>query len=544
MPSFRAMSRGHWVLLCSAFLLFLSPIVVFAQDAATADADPETRENRSADEDPLELGEVTVTAQKRESSLRDVPFSVGVMTQEALHRAGASNMEDVAKNIAGFAVQDLGPGQSQVVIRGVSAGQIVRDQPGVKPSVGVYLDESVISLSLFTPDLELVDLKRVEVLRGPQGTLFGAGSLSGTVRYITNEPVLGYTYVETAVEGSAVLGDEFGEGSVDYGGMLSGIVNVPISDSAAFRGVVYYRHLAGYIDAYQPGGSINENVNDGYRQGGRLTFRFEPTNALTITPRVVYQYTEVNGFNRIDIYNILANPYTTTRPQVTLGGRSQYTQLEEKFTDDFLLGDVVIEGELTNDLLLTSVTSYTDREVLQIRDATQLTGSITGGTIGLPENVYTLDAPLFDKTLVEVFTQEVRLSNALDTNADFRWVSGIFYSKMDRKYSQDLIVDGFTAISGVPSDDILAPEDTLYYSRIPYELSQYAIFGEGTWAFTNALDFTLGLRYYSYEEERLLFFDGIFAATVLGEPGQTEADGFSPRVMMDYEVNDSVTLNA
>ena len=97
-------------------------------------------------------------------------------------------IEDISRNVAGLTVQNLGPGQSQVSIRGVSAGQIVRDQPGVKEQVGVYLDESVISLSLFTPDFDLFDLNRVETLRGPQGTLFGSGSVGGTIRYITNQP--------------------------------------------------------------------------------------------------------------------------------------------------------------------------------------------------------------------------------------------------------------------------------------------------------------------------------------------------------------------
>ena len=113
-------------------------------------------------------------------------FSVVAPTQQALRNRGAESLEDVAANVAGFSIQNLGPGQSQIAMRGVSAGQIVRDQPGVKEQVGVYLDESVISLSLFTPDLDLFDMSRIEVLRGPQGTLFGSGSLSGTVRYITN----------------------------------------------------------------------------------------------------------------------------------------------------------------------------------------------------------------------------------------------------------------------------------------------------------------------------------------------------------------------
>ena len=117
------------------------------------------------------IEEILVTATKRASTIKDVPFSINAQTQEDIQRSGATNLEELSRNIAGLTVQNLGPGQSQVAIRGVSAGQIVRDQPGVKEQVGVYLDESVISLSLFTPDLDLYDLNRVETLRGPQGTL-------------------------------------------------------------------------------------------------------------------------------------------------------------------------------------------------------------------------------------------------------------------------------------------------------------------------------------------------------------------------------------
>ena len=134
------------------------------------------------------LEEIVVTARKRSEVLQDVPFSIAALTETSIRNRGIRTLEDVAMNVAGFTVQNLGPGQSQVAIRGISAGQIVRDQPGVKEQVGVYLDESVISLSLFTPDIDLFDLNRVEVLRGPQGTLFGSGSLAGTVRFITNQP--------------------------------------------------------------------------------------------------------------------------------------------------------------------------------------------------------------------------------------------------------------------------------------------------------------------------------------------------------------------
>ncbi len=136
------------------------------------------------------LEEITVTATKRESTIQDVPFSINAQTAKDIQRSGATDLEGLSRNVAGLTVQNLGPGQSQVAIRGVSAGQIVRDQPGVKEQVGVYLDESVISLSLFTPDFDLFDLNRVETLRGPQGTLFGSGSVGGTIRYITNKPDL------------------------------------------------------------------------------------------------------------------------------------------------------------------------------------------------------------------------------------------------------------------------------------------------------------------------------------------------------------------
>src|SRR5512134_4027828 len=169
--------------------------------------------------------EVTVTAMKRESTVLDVPFSVAAPTGQTLRDRGVEDIEGVAANVGGFSVQNLGPGQSQVAMRGVSAGQIVRDQPGVKEQVGVYLDESVISLSLFTPDVDLFDLSRVEVLRGPQGTLFGSGSMTGTVRYITNQPEMDVTRWFGEFAGNSIGGGSLG-GNAKLG------FNLPAGDSA------------------------------------------------------------------------------------------------------------------------------------------------------------------------------------------------------------------------------------------------------------------------------------------------------------------------
>lgn len=516
-------TRG--VVLLSAVLSLMISGTVFAQE--------EGDEPPPEEQEPV-MEEIVVTAQKREERIQDVPFSIAAQTQEALRKSGAENMEDIARNVAGFTVQDLGPGQSQVAIRGVSAGQIVRDQPGVKEQVGVYLDESVISLSLFTPDLELVDLNRVEVLRGPQGTLFGSGSLSGTVRYITNQPQLGVTEAESFVEGNMVDDDA-------NGGAFQGVFNAPLGDNAAVRAVSYFRRMGGFMNAVQPDNSVNEDVNDGRKGGGRVAIRWEPTENLTVTPRFTYQETQIDGFNRIDVYNILGNPFTTEREPVQLGGRRQFTQLEETFSDEFFLFDNTLEY-LWGDLLLTSITTWTERNILQVRDATQLTGSITGGTIGFGPEVFTLDAPLFDRTDVEMLTQEFRLTN--DPANRFQWVLGAFYNDMKRDYGQRLPVDGFTAITEIPTEGPLAPTDTLFWSQIPYDFEQFALFGEATYSLTDRLDLTAGARYYDYEEDRVLNFDGIFAATTVGEPGSTSTDGVTPRFMAEYLVNDNVTLNA
>src|SRR5882762_7808544 len=203
--------------------------------------------------DQVAMQEVIVTAQKREANLQDVPFSVSATSQDQIRNSGSAGLVDLARNVAGFTVADLGPGQSQMAIRGISSGQVIRDQPGVKEQVGVYLDESAISVALFTPDLELFDLDRIEVLRGPQGTLFGAGSEAGTVRYITTQPKLGM--VEGMVDGSVEVPKS---GSVGGSGRLA--VNFPVGDTAAARFVMYEHHLPGFIDSIQPGGGIKKDV--------------------------------------------------------------------------------------------------------------------------------------------------------------------------------------------------------------------------------------------------------------------------------------------
>ena len=494
----------------------------------------QTQETTTAADDRQKVTEeMVVTARKREETVQDVPMSVAAPSESELRDRGAENLEDVSANVAGFTVQNLGPGQSQIAMRGVSAGQIIRDMPGVKEQVGVYLDESVISLSLFTPDIDLFDLNRIEVLRGPQGTLFGSGSLSGTVRYITNQPKLSVSESIGEFSLSAIAGGGVG-GTAKYAG------NIPFGDRAAMRVAAYYSRYGGYADAVQPDLSTKENVNTGTRTGARASFLFQPTDRLRITPRLLFQQVEMDGWNREDAFNILANPFTTTRPRVNLGEREIFTQLDEPFTDDFLLGDLGVSYDFGG-MTLTSVTSFTDRDVLVVRDATALTGSITGGSIGLPANVYTIGSPLDDATQASAFTQEVRLSGG---STGFDWVGGAFFSTIDRDYGQSLLVSGFQTATGIPTTgNFGAARDVLFYSDLSYKFDQMAIFGEGTWSATDRLDLTGGLRYYDFKEDREQTFDGIFA-----DPGRStgssEATGIAPRVMASYELSANTRLNA
>jgi iron complex outermembrane receptor protein len=484
--------------------------------------------------------ETKVTAMKREESVESTPVSVTAPTEDTLRDRGAESIEDVANNVAGFSVQNLGPGQSQVAMRGVSSGQIARDQPGVKEQVGSYLDESVVSMSLFTPDLDLFDLSRVEVLRGPQGTLFGSGSESGTVRYITNQPELGLTKTFAELTGATTThGSQSGSAKAGF--------NVPLGDQAALRTAVYYDHSPGYINAVQPDLSVKNNVNGGDRMGLRAALELAPSDDVTITPRLVYQKATTDGWNRTDVFNILGNPYTTTRPKVFLSDREQFTQIPEPYTDKFLLADLTMKFKLGS-VLLTSVTSYTHRDILVVRDAGALTSSITGGSYGLPESVYTLNSPLDDATKATGWTQELRASGSAGR---LQWVAGGFYADNERHYDQSLYVGGYEALvptGGAANTRTLAPKDVLYYSDLNYKLKQFALFGEGTYSFTNQFSVTAGLRYYHFDEDKAQVFDGLFGAGSDGkpvsQPGTTTADGVAPRFILSYKVSDSTTLNA
>ena len=527
------------------YFALLPLLIILAAPAASAQGDADTSQSPSVS-DIQRLEEVVVTATRRTSSIMDVPFSVNVQEEADIQRLNNFNLEDLSRNIAGLNIQNLGPGQSVVNIRGISSGQIVRDQPGIKEQVGVYLDDVPIAISLFTPDLDLYDVQRVETLRGPQGTLFGSGSIGGTVRYVTNKPQLGVKDVRTQFDLNTI-------DSGSAGGHVKAAFNAPLGDNAAVRVVGYGTRYGGFIDALRVSGETDQNVNDGGRFGSRMSVLWNPTPNVTISPRLVYQSIDMDGFNREEFFNLFANPYSTTRTPVQLGERQQFLLLDEAFEDETMLIDNTIKWNVNNRVEATYVASYTKRDLLVSRDASALNASgaiypifLGFGAVSRQDlpGLANLPGNLRDTTELEQMTHEVRVAS---TDAGpFQWQAGVFYSNIKRDYSQRVPSPGYdNYISSDAELNGVAFKDSPYVSDLTYDLRQVAVFGEATYTLFDRLDLTAGLRWYDWEEDKTFRSGGLFSNSQAQSQDVTvSSNGFTPRFMINYDVTDRVALNA
>ena len=408
------------------------------------------------------IEEVAVTASKREQTILDVPFSVAAPTEEMLRRRGVDDIEGVAANVAGFTVQNLGPGQSQVAMRGVSAGQIVRDQPGVKEQVGVYLDESVISLSLFTPDLDLFDTKRVEVLRGPQGTLFGSGSLTGTVRYITNQPELGVTKA-------------FAELRLAWRRTAAAPAATPSSASTC-RSATRPRCASRRTTTGSPASSTpcsrtsrcKENVNDGDRTGVR---RRRAVRAERPAHHHAAHRLPAGRDGRLEPHRRLQHPRQSVhhhaaggharRPRaVHADRRGVHRRLRARRPQPRL--------RLRRRLPLTSITSYTYRDVLVVRDAGALTVEHHRRQHRPAETSTRSTRRSTTPPRPSVWTQELRLAGGARPHP---WVAGGVLQPHGPRLRPEPA--GRRVRRPRPASrraGLRAPKDTLFFSDLGYEL--------------------------------------------------------------------------
>ena len=229
---------------------------------------------RAAEGQPIE--EVIVTAQKRAEALIDVPQSVSVVGGDVLERQQAANFQDYLKLVPGLQLVQATPGVGRLVVRGINTG-------GVASTVAVYVDETpfgsssgLVNGAILAGDFDTFDMQRIEVLRGPQGTLYGASSLGGVLKFATNPP-----QTESFEARMRVSAESVADGEMGYSG--TGMVNVPLSETLAIRATGYYREQGGFIDSIGTAGSdVQEDINESESSGGRLSVLFAPSDAVSV----------------------------------------------------------------------------------------------------------------------------------------------------------------------------------------------------------------------------------------------------------------------
>jgi iron complex outermembrane receptor protein len=319
------------------------------------------------------------------------------------------------------------------------------------------------------------------------------------------------------------------------------VINVPLGPTAAARAVAYGTHFGGFIDALGPAGG--KNVNDGSRVGGRFSILWKPVPQLKITPRIVYQDAKANGFNREEVYNLYANPFTV--PPLNFRERQQYLLLREAFRDKTTIADVTASYDF-GPAELTSITSYIHRDILVSRDASALTGSVSVD-LGFPNAAVNLPSNLRDTTKLKQFTEEARLSST--GSGPFQWVAGLFYSHVDRSYQQRLPTPGYDAFVdaafGAGTSAAVAngfPADSPYNSDLPYVIKQKAAFGEASYKFSQ-FKLTAGGRWYDFSEKRDFISGGLFSNSDTHIGDKTKSNGFSPRVIGTWEPNRNLSIN-
>jgi iron complex outermembrane receptor protein len=376
------------------------------------------------------LEEVVVTATKREEFLRDVPVSATVLSGETMSEAGVTNIADIAAMTPGveydFNAQWGGGVLTNVAIRGI-------DSKVGASTTGIYIDDAPIQArngNFGNPYPVTFDLARVEVLRGPQGTLFGAGAEGGAIRFITSEPS---TTTFSALSRVELASTGYGGPSYEAGTAVGG----PLVDGrVGARMVAWYRDDAGYIDRVDPftGSPVDKNSNEVRTAAFRLSFAVEPDDSLRITPLLAYQSLRIADTS--SFYEYLSDPGTGTLRNGKL--------LSQPAEDSFTLATTKLEYRF-GDANLNITTSYFDRTATATIDTTNEAGAIFYGGFGNPlgpayPTSYADAVPSLMSLHQIVLSQEVRLMSS-DRNAPVRWAAGLFYSRAhqdERQYTYPL----------------------------------------------------------------------------------------------------------
>lgn len=449
-------------------------------------------------EQPIANGDIVVTAQKREQKLLSVPLSITAISGDEIAKRGASSIEDLQYAVPGLAITEFSPGQQRTQIRGVSV------YSGL-PTVGVYQDELPLNLELNQTgqDVRLLDISRIEVLRGPQGTLYGQGAVGGTIRYITNDVDFDRT---SLLASGQVAGVD--HGGTDWRG--EAVVNVPIvTDRLGARVAGSYQHFGGWFDNPVTG---DKDINSGHALTlrGKIAAKISPDFKVTLMGQ--YQNLRIGAQNVGDddgkvIYQAPA-PYG-----------SKAVLLNALATYDF--------GFAT----LLSSTGYVDRKDEINTDYTKILVPYVAPIAGVPESAIKSIA-YQEHPHNQVFTQEVRLSSHGDSAFD--WTVGGFYRHSDARTSYVTTVSP----NVLPAGFVLLSAD----GTNPDDSRSWAVFGEGSYKLRSDLTALIGLRYFHDRRSQYTTSTAFGSTTV--DTGKGSFHAVSPRFNLSWQPGEDVNLYA
>jgi outer membrane receptor protein involved in Fe transport len=452
----------------------------------------------AADAEPSALSEVVVTATKRSENLQNVPLSVQALTPTVLSDHNVFSFDDYAKLLPSVSFQSFGPGQAQPYFRGITSGADGLHS-GSEPGTGIYLDEIPVTTIANGIDIHMYDVARVEALSGPQGTLFGANSLSGTLRIITNQP-------DPKRFSAAVDMDGNGYTKGSFGGTLEGYVNEPITDRAAIRLVAFSEHDAGYIDnvyktrdftltdgstlSTNNGQYVKGNFNDTDTVGGRAALKVDLTDQWTVTPSVIYQNQQANG-------NFLYNGQ--------LGDLKVADFSPDYNHDRWYQAALTVQGKVANwDVLYAG--GYMDRHVDNAQDysyyAVAYDAAGESSYVTFPDGKGGYLNPNQHFTGHDAYTKEtheVRATSPQDYLV--RLIGGIFYERQTDHIIANYIVPGLAAAgdprSVLDTDGRAGAGDDIYFTNIQRIDRDFALFGEAAYDILPNLTLTVGGRYFT-----------------------------------------------
>jgi len=454
------------------------------------------------------LEEVVVTAQKREERLQDVPASVSVLNTTSLTTANESRLRDYFDSVPGFQVSPSpGGGNQQVLaIRGVTSGNYAN------PTVGIMIDEIPFGSSTydFSPDVDPSDLQRIEVLRGPQGTLYGANSLGGLVKYVTMDPST------NALSGRFQAGAEGVDRSGSAGYAFRGEVNLPVTDTLAVRASGFTTRDPGYID--NP--VLNKNdVNTSYSSGGHVAALWKPVDNLSIKLSALYQHSDADGSSE-EVHA----PGLAAYQQNYIPNTGQWTKTIQAYS-------AIIQAGL-GPIDLTSVTGYSHFQTTAYQDYTAIApwGGYAQTLFGVS------GAPSYFNAGVERVTEEIRAT--FKTGDMLDWLVGAFYSNENNPIAQT--ISGENTTTGAVDGAILSFD-------IPYKYREYALFVDPTLHLTNRFSVQFGGRYSwtSADFEQVTETGALLGGSTVELPAiNKDAGVFTYLVTPQFKINDDLMIYA